>query len=651
MNNLLIEIGFEDLPNNYHNLLNNFIKNLRTNFYKEYFSFKSIKIFTTSKRIALLINNILSKKELVYKKELYIKNIIQISLNILLNNKSNFQKMRWGKNNYKFIRPVNWLLVLFNNDVIKINLFNFISNRKSYGHVIHYNKEIILNNSNEYLLKLKYPGYTLVDFNYRLEIIRNMILYLAKKNNLLVNLDKKILVYIAKLVEWPVAMIITFNKIFKKLPKEILIFLIKDKKKSFNLFYKKNLITNKYIIIVNLNTLNKHKLILNNEKNINIFFNDILFFLLYDFKKKLYERYKDLELVIFQYKLGSLADKTRRIINSIKKYILYIGGNLKLAIRSAYLSKCDFITSFVKEFNFFKGFIGSYYSFINKEKKEVYKTIYQQYLPNKYNNLLPYTKEGISLSLSNKFDDLIGYFYIGYIPSSSADIFFTRRIAYRILKIIIFNEYNLDLFLLINYSISQYNNYILNKNIFIKQILKFLLEKIIYLIKKNNMNKKIYFSIKSTSFCPYDLFRRIKNINFLLNKKKLIYKIIFLNKRIINFIKKYKNLYKTLFLFKKVNIKFFKKNLEYNLFNSINFYINNFYYLIKKGICNYKDIFFYIYLIYKKTNYFINNIKIFRTKNIFSKNNILLLIYINNIFITLADFIGLVGFEPTTKGL
>lgn len=664
MNKLFIEFGFENLPIKSNEIIiNKFIKNLIKTFYKENFYFLKINIFTTARRIAILIKNInnklFNKIIIKYKKELYIynnnikkyiKNIIQFSINILLKNISGFKKMRWGKNNYKFIRPINWFIVLFNNKIIKIKLFNLISNRNSFGHIIHYNKYIKLNNSNEYFFKLKYPGYVIVNFNYRIEIIRNMILYLAKKNNLLVNIDENLLINITNLVEWPIAIVINFNKKFNIMPKEILIFLIKDKQKSFNLFNKKNILTNKYIIIVNLNTLNKKKLILLNERNINIFFNDILFFLLYDLKIKLYERFKDLELVIFQYKLGTLADKTRRIIKNIKKYIIYIGGNIKFAIRAGYLSKCDFITSFVKEFNLFKGFIGSFYSFINKEKKEIYKTIYQQYLPNKYNNILPYTKEGISLSLSNKIDDLIGFFYIGYKPINSNDIFFTRRIAYRILKIIIFNEYNLDLLLLINYSIYSYK-YIFKIND-LNEILFFLLEKINILINKLNINKKIYFSIKNTSFCPYDLFRRIYIINYLFINNIIIYKIIEINKRIINFIKKYKILYKiNLFIQKTVNIRSFKNNIEYNLFNSIVFIIKNFSISIEKGNCNYKDILYRFYNLYKKIKSYIKKIKIFNKNIKISKNNVLILLYINNVFRKLADFIGLVGLEPTTKGL
>ncbi|CAA3708904.1 glycine--tRNA ligase subunit beta [Candidatus Portiera aleyrodidarum] len=646
---LFIEIGFENLPIKSNEIIiNNFIKILTQNFNKENFYFKTINIFTTARRVAIQINNIKYKNELyIYNIIKYIKNILQIAIKIFLTKISGLKKMRWGKNTYKFIRPINWFILLFNNKIIKIKLFNVISNRKSYGHIIHYNKYIKINNSNEYLFKLKYPGYVIVNFNYRIEIIRNMILYITNKHNLLVNIDENILINITNLVEWPIAIVIKFNKIFKKIPKEIIIFIIKYKQKSFHLFNQKKIITNKYIVIVNVNTLNKQKLILLNEMNINNFFNDILFLVLYDLKRKLYERFKDLELVIFQYKLGTLADKTRRIINNIKKYIIYIGGNINIAIRAGYLSKCDFITYFVKEFNLFKGFIGSYYSFINKEKKEIYKTIYQQYLPNQYINILPFTKEGISLSLSNKIDDLLGFFYIGYKPINSNDILFTRRLAYIILKIIIFNESNLDLLLLINYSVYQYN-----KMLNINDVLLFILEKIILLIYKLHINKKIYCSIQTTSFCPYDLFRRSYIMNYLLSNNIFISKIIEINKRIINFIKQYKKLYNhNLVIIHQVNIRYFKKNLEYNLFNSIVFFIQNYNKLIEKGNCNYKDVFYVFNTLYNKINMYIKNIQIFQKNLNVSKNNVLILLYINNIFIKLADFIGLVGLEPTTKGL
>ncbi|CAA3709085.1 Glycine--tRNA ligase beta subunit [Candidatus Portiera aleyrodidarum] len=658
MNKLFIEIGFENLPIKSNDIIpNNLLKILTQNFRtysnknknknnKENFYLKkiNIKIFTTARRIAIQIKNIKNIEN-------NIKNILQFAIKIFLTKISGLKQMRWGKNPYKFIRPINWFIVLFNNKIIKIKLFNVFSNRKSYGHIIHCKTYIKLNKSNEYLFKLKYPGYVIVNFNYRLELIRHMILYLSNQHKFLVNIDENLLINITHLVEWPVAIVIKFNKIFKKLPKELIIFLIKFKQKSFHSVNQEKFLINKYIVIVNLNSLNKQKLIFLNEMNINIFFNDILLLVLYDLKRKLFERFKDLERVIFQYNLGTLADKTRRIINIIKKYIVYIGGNINIAIRAGYLSKCDFITYFVKEFNLFKGFIGSYYSFINKEKKEIYKTIYQQYLPNHYIKSLPFTKEGISLSLSNKIDDLIGFFYLGIKLNNSNDLLFTRRLAYIIIKIIIFNEKNLDLKKLIKYSIDLYKK-ILKKTKFITDIFLFILDKILNLTSKYQINKTIYCALKHTSFCPYDLFRRSYIMNYLFNKKNIILSIIEINKRIINFLKKYKKIYNhNLFMNYTVNVRYFKTNAEYNFFNSIFFFIQTYNKLIEKGNCNYKDILYLFSTLNNKINRYIKLIQIFQTNIKVTKNNILIFLLLRNIFIKVADFIGLVGIEPTTQGL
>lgn len=655
MNNLFIEIGFENLPIKSNEIIiNNIIKILKQKFRtytykkkKDNVCFKTINIFTTARRITIYIYNI--NKFWVNK----IKNILPFAIKIFLTKTSGLKQMRWGKKSKKFIRPITWFVLLFNKKIININLFNILSNRKSYGHLIHCNKyiKITTSNSNEYLFKLKFPGYVLVNSNYRLEIIRHMILYLSHKHQLIVTIDQSLLINITNLVEWPVAIVINFNKIFKNLPKEIIIFIINYKQKGFLLFNKQNFLTNKYIVIVNVNTLNKQKLIFLYESNINTFLNDILCLVLYDLKRKLYERFKDLELVIFQYNLGTLADKTRRIINIIKKYIQYIGGNLTITIRAGYLAKCDFITYFVKDFNLFKGFIGSYYCFINKEKKEIYKTIYQQYLPNQYLTNLPYTKEGISLSLSTKLDDLIGFFYLGYKLNNSKDILFTRRLAYIILKLIIFNEYNLDLFFLIQFSIDQYNKMLKTKT-FINDIILFILDKLLNLIYKIHINKQIYSSIQYTSFCPYDLFRRSYIMNYLLTNKTFIYKIIEINKRIINFIKQYKKKYKhNLFLKHTVNVRYFKTNAEYNFFNSIVFFKQTYNKIIKKGNCNYKEIFYILNTVHNKFNIYIKTIQIFQNNINVTKTNILILLNTKNMFIKVADFIGLVGLEPTTQGL
>ncbi|WP_080585999.1 glycine--tRNA ligase subunit beta [Candidatus Portiera aleyrodidarum] len=653
MNNLFIEVGFENLPIKANEIIiNNIIRILNQKFRtytykqnKENFYFNTINVFTTARRIAIHIDSI--HKVLVNK----LKHILKIAIKIFLTKISALQQMRWGQKSKKFIRPITWFILLFNKKIINIKLFNMLSNRKTYGHIIHCKKYIKLKNSNEYLLKVKYPGYVLVKLNYRCEIIRHMILYNSNKHNLVVSIDQVLLRFITHLVEWPVAIVINFNKIFKNFPKEITIFIINFKQKGFLLLNKKNIITNKYIVIVNVNTLNKKKLITFYEMNINICFYDILCLVLYDLKRNLYERFKDLELVIFQYNLGTLADKTRRIITILKKYVQYIGGNVYITIRAGYLAKCDFLTYFVNEFNLFKGLIGSYYCYINKEKLEIYKTLYQQYLPNQYINILPYTKEGISLSLSNKIDDLIGFFYLGYKFNNSKDIFFTRRLAYIILKLIILNEYNLDLWFLILYSFSQYNCF-LKLNHFVKDIICFITDKLLIITYKIHIYKTSFGSIQHTSYCPYDLFRRSYIINYLLTNNTFIYKIIEINKRINNFIKQFKKKYKhNCFLKKTVNIRHLKTNAEYKLFNSILFFKQTYNKLLSNGNCNYKDIFYISYTLHTKFNAYIKALQIFQNNINVTKNNILILLTIFNIFIRLSDFIGLVGLEPTTQGL
>ncbi|MFN3740489.1 MAG: glycine--tRNA ligase subunit beta [Thermodesulfovibrionales bacterium] len=364
---------------------------------------------------------------------------------IELINSLNFPKsMRWADHSIRFVRPIRWLLALFDSEIVDFEIDGIRSDRYSYGHRFLSKGRIVINTPDEYMDKL-FSACVIVDHIKRKELIHSEIKQLADNSGLRVHEDEELLDHVTYLVEYPRAVMGTFPEEYLSLPPELLITVMRDHQKYFALYSERGL-SNKFILISNTSRENDTVVRAGAERVIKARFEDARFYFIDDRKKKLADRVEELKKVVYHEKLGSLYEKTARI----RHIALYLAEKLiperkELIDRAALLSKADLITGVVREFPELQGIMGYYYARYDGEAEEVAIAIKEHYLPQRSGDRNPSTEEGTLLSIADKIDNIVSFFGLGLEPTGSEDPFALRRQAIAIISMLRERNYNITI--------------------------------------------------------------------------------------------------------------------------------------------------------------------------------------------------------------
>jgi len=423
------------------------------------------------------------------------------------------KRMRWGDSDAEFVRPVHWLVMLFGHDVIEAEILGVKSGRESRGHRFHHPEVINLQTPDDYLHRLKVPGYVMVDREERLKVVKQQAEQAAKKLNGLALIDEDLLQEVSALVEWPVAVSGDFDKEFLEVPAESLISSMQDHQKYFPVVNKKGSLMPHFITISNIESKDVNKVKEGNERVIRPRLGDAKFFWEQDGKKKLESHIESLDKVVFQVKLGSLGDKSRRVAANAQAIAKELGENTEHAKRAGLLSKCDLMTEMVYEFSDLQGIMGRYYAINDGEATEVADALDEQYMPRFAGDQLPAGKTGQILSLADKLDTLLGIFAIGQKPTGEKDPFALRRAALGVLRILIECKLDLDLNSLLKYAAKSYGDK-LDADKSIDEVVSFMLDRLKVYYTSQEIGVDVYeavFALRPTR--PVDFDRRIHAVN------------------------------------------------------------------------------------------------------------------------------------------
>lgn len=353
------------------------------------------------------------------------------------------KRMRWGDSEIEFVRPIKWTLILFGNEYLDCEIMGVRSGNQSYGHRFHHPNAITINAVDNYIEKLRNKGHVLADYNERRTIIEEQVNDIADKNNGQAIIDSDLLDEVTALVEWPISFSGDFNPDFLKLPKEVLISSMQDHQKYFPVVDKDGNLLPLFISVANIESTNAELIKHGNERVIQPRLSDASFFWERDLNHGLANHIASLDKVIYQKQLGSLADKSERLIKTASYMAEKLNVDAEKAKRSAELCLCDLLTDMVSEFPDLQGTMGRYYAEAGDEHKDVALAIEEYYLPRFAGDALPSTSIGQCLAISEKIDSLVGIFAIGKAPTGDKDPFGLRRSAIGLLRIII--ECNLDI--------------------------------------------------------------------------------------------------------------------------------------------------------------------------------------------------------------
>ena len=379
-----------------------------------------------------------------------IKDILQENVEKIVLKMQGPYFMRWADLDVKFQRPIRWVVSLLNDDELKIKIAEVESSRFSRGHRFKSDKVEIKNADN--YEKALFDNNVVVDSEKR----KSMIVESARKEAASIGADvymeDGLLEEVTNICEWPVPVICNFDEKYLDIPEKVTVTVMAVHQRYFPL-YKAGKLLNSFITITNYIGNNFDNIKAGNERVVVARLDDAIFFFNEDTKKPFESYVEALKGITFQKGMGSMFDKTNRIVKLSEILAEKLNAPVDTVKRTALLCKADLVTSLVFEFTELQGFIGSDYAFNAGEKPAVVKGIKEHYYPLGADSELAESVEGQIVGIADKIDTIVAVFAEGKKPTGSADPLGVRRATLGIIKTIIQKSLNIDLEDLIKKSI------------------------------------------------------------------------------------------------------------------------------------------------------------------------------------------------------
>ena len=497
MSKYLLEIGVEELP---YKFIPMAISQLKTEF-KNFLEnnkveYKNINVMATPRRLAVIIDGLqtsqadvekiikgpiatvaydenknltnaglgFAKKNGVEPKNLYVqdnylyakicvkgkntKDLLQDNVPQIFAKLQGPHFMRWSNNDVKFSRPIRWVLSILDNEEVKIKIIDKESSNMTNGH--RFSKQnIIISNPDEYVSKLR-DAYVIVDQDERKNRILELTKIEADKLNAITKISEDLLEEVTFICEYPVAVTCNFDEEFLTIPQEVAVTVMETHQRYFALYTKDGKLTNKFVTITNYIGNEFENIKAGNLRVIKARLDDAVFFFKEDTKKPLCDYVENLKGMTFQKNMGSVYDKTQRIVALSEKISTQLGVNKVSIKRAAELCKADLATNLVFEFTELQGFIGADYARVSGESAEVCEGIKEHYFPLNADSETAKTIEGQIVGIADKIDTICAVFVGGKKPTGSSDPLGVRRAALGIIKTILEHNLKIDLSKLID---------------------------------------------------------------------------------------------------------------------------------------------------------------------------------------------------------
>ncbi len=345
---------------------------------------------------------------------------------------------RWGTTTEMFSRPVRWLVALLGNTVIPVEYAGLVADRETRGHrFLAPGPHTVASADN--LVSVVEGAFVVPTQEAREAVIRKGVAAIEAATGFTADLPAKTLTEVINLSEYPTPMVGTFDEEFLKVPEEIIVDAMLMHQRYFPLYDADGKLTNKFIIVSNGDPAHEDTIVDGNERVVAARLYDAKFFYDEDLKLPLDAYVDRLDEVVFQEALGTMRDKTARVVKLSARITSAAGieaAEMRDIARSAYLAKADLVTSAVIEFTSVQGIMGSYYATAAGEAPRVARAIAEHYRPRFSGDAIPADIVGQVVALSDKIDTICGLFAVGQAPTGSSDPFALRRAALGVLAIL-----------------------------------------------------------------------------------------------------------------------------------------------------------------------------------------------------------------------
>lgn len=491
MSKYLLEVGTEELP---YRFIPQAVEQLKNGF--EGFlndnkvGFEKVEVFATPRRLAVIVSGLetqtsdetkvvkgpiakvaydetgnltkagegFAKKNGISAEDLYVednyvhakivikgKSIVELlkeNVPVIFSKLQGSHFMRWGYNEQKFSRPIKWVVSLLDKDEVKVNIIDKESSNVSRGHRFA-QQNVIIGHPDDYV-ELMRNCCVIVDQNERKQIIIKKAKEEAAKLGVEPYYTEDLLDEVTYITEYPVPVTCEFSEEYLKLPEELVVTVMAVHQRYFAL-YKDGKLINKFITMTNYIGDEFANIKAGNVRVIKARLDDAVFFFNEDTKKSLADYVEDLKGITFQKGMGSVYDKTQRIISLSKDIAKEINADSKDIERTALLCKADLVTQLVFEFTELQGYIGSDYARVSGENEKVVEGIKEHYFPLNAESETAEGIEGQVVGIADKLDTICAVFADGKKPTGSSDPLGVRRAALGIIRTILNNNLKINL--------------------------------------------------------------------------------------------------------------------------------------------------------------------------------------------------------------
>ena len=366
------------------------------------------------------------------------------------------RRMRWGSHDHAFARPVRWVVMLLDDEILPYSLFGMRAGRVTRGHRVHADRWIALAHAAAYLDTLREEGYVLACSIEREAAIKKQVQALDALRDGEAELDPALLSEIAALVEWPVALTGEYDERFLTLPETLLFTVMRKHQRCFPVRGANGAPLSRFVTVANLESRDPARVVAGNERVLRPRLADAAFFLQQDSRRPLSSHQDGLHGLAFHARLGSMHDKSLRLGALSAAIAEPLGAGAETARRAGELAKADLVTSVVQELPELQGSIGGHYAKLGGEDEAVATAIAEHYLPRFAGDALPATPAGQAVSLADRIDSLTGILGMDDAPSGSGDPLALRRAALGALRIAVETKRDLDFQALFEFAASQY---------------------------------------------------------------------------------------------------------------------------------------------------------------------------------------------------
>jgi len=453
------------------------------------------------------------------------------------------KRMRWGDCEHEFVRPLHWLLALHGDAVMDFELMGLNAGRITHGHRFHAPGNLLIGDADRYADELREAGHVIADYASRKSAIQEQVNQLAEQNDLKVLIDSDLLDEVAGLTEWPVALEGSFDERFLKLPREVLIETMASHQKYFSMVDQEGRIASRFIVVANLQSQDPQRVRKGNERVLGARLADAEFFWDKDQKIPLMDQFERLKTVVFHNKLGSILDKSHRIVGLARKISEYLNLDEEAVEMASRLCKTDLVTEMVGEFPKLQGVVGRYYAHAQGIDPDVAEAIESHYLPRFSGDRLPSAGTASSVAIADRIDTLCGIFACGDVPSGESDPFGLRRASLGVLRILAENQIDLDLEDVTDWSMKLYREQgwadIDTGQAVRQNVIQYVLGRSRQLMLSKGYDAGLWNAVMGgVPTRPLDLVNRIESIQKLVNEEREVAEsIIAINKRISNMLK------------------------------------------------------------------------------------------------------------------